>query len=741
MRLLNRNIPPMTFLKRPLQLFLIFFIFSSNLAFADDVGINSARLIQLSDTSYLFETEFLQAVVVDYELPVFPERFSVSAPEAENQSGLITIKNMITTSGEPLNSKDEILLPWRRNGIGLTVQWLDGTLSQGLFLREMDGIRIPINTLMPSEKSFTELISESFSIGLNHLKFGYLHFLLVLALVMFLPRRKLLITLIYYVLGSGLSIILVEFGLPGFDLLYIDLLILLIVVALSITSLKNSTFKYLSLLMSATGLLHGLSVANELSLLKLPLESKLLALFVCNLTIDAGQFIFALIVSFIVTSFRKTPRLRIGINYLVGVIAVFLIIWIFKTDVITGEKHILLQSENENNTALTNLANQNTSKATTRPQAAMRMTNPILSYVSIEPFEVRHEILITAKEALDQLNSSYAGMEIIPIDSLSKIKDQLIDLFAESISLKIDNQNKTPIQINADFITLGLAGVLIRGEPVAENLETAILGVSFIYETEKLADKLSLNWVQFPKNLAKIDATTIDPFGGANLILTPDDPMLYWEASLSGYTVPKVEEVAIESPRVSLISFILFIVAIILLLLAGRFKINKIWAFGLIAIGLILYPLLRSPLNIDFIKQWKPSNERSEKIVNGLLVNVYRSFDYRNESDVYDRLAISVVGDQLTQTYIEQRKGLEIENRGGAKAKVNDVEVLDVYDIQSGPNNDYGIEVEWKINGSVSHFGHMHYRQNRYRAIIWILPDNGNWKIENIEMLDEERLM
>ena len=49
---------------------------------------------------------------------------------------------------------------------------------------------------------------------------------------------------------------------------------------------------------------------------------------------------------------------------------------------------------------------------------------------------------------------------------------------------------------------------------------------------------------------------------------------------------------------------------------------------------------------------------------------MYRPFDYWNESDVYDRLTISVRGDQLTRTYIEQRKGLENEDRGGVKSMI-----------------------------------------------------------------------
>ncbi len=201
----------------------------------------------------------------------------------------------------------------------------------------------------------------------------------------------------------------------------------------------------------------------------------------------------------------------------------------------------------------------------------------------------------------------------------------------------------------------------------------------------------------------------------------------------------KVEEIAIELPKLPVISVIIFIVGIILLFILK--KQNRNIAFVMLGIGLVLYPFLRFPLDVAFVNQWKPSTERSTKILDGLLTNVYRSFDYRNEEAVYDRLSISVMGDQLTKTYIEQRKGLEIENRGGASAKVEKVEILEIHNVISGTENDFGIEASWTINGSVSHFGHMHYRQNRYRAVIWISPQDGNWKISNIEMIDETRLL
>ncbi len=731
----------MNIFKKLFQPVLLILFFWTNMVFADDIGINAARLTQLSDSTYLFEADFSQLVISDFDMPVFPDRFHVSDPEFINNMGLITIKIKISTSGEPLNEKDKILLPWRRNGVSFTVQWIDGTIHQGLFQRTVDGIHVPLNLLMSTEKTMKEVIGKSFSNAINHFKFAFIHLFLVLSLVFFLPKRKVFTYLVIFAFGQASSMLLFELNVPGFDLLYIDLLILILVISLAVSSIKKIEFNYLSLLLFIIGLLHGISVANEAKALDLPLQLELTSLFTFNVTIDLIHFGLALIFIPILTLLKRKPKYNVSLKFALGTIAVFLILGIFNNNVLSGNSKILLETDSQNSTLFSRFAQKSKSQVAARPQAAQTMTNPILSYLSIEPFEIRHEILMKASTALELLNISYEGKTDIPIDSLASIQAGIIVLFADGISLQIDDLNKEPIIAKADFVTLGMAGVSLRPEPMIESIDDGIIGVSFVYETKTLANGLSLNWDLFPESLEKVDVTTIDPFGVANFILTPDEPVLNWKSTLSGYIVPQVEEIAVESPRVSLVSLVIFVIALLMLLFSSRLKVKKQWIFVFIAIGFVLYPFVRSPLNVNFIKQWKPSNERSASIISGLLTNVYRSFDYRKESDVYDRLAISVLGDQLSQIYIEQRKGLEIENRGGAKAKVNDVEILEVYEVKTGLKDDYGIEISWKINGSVSHFGHMHYRQNRYRAIIWITPDKGNWKIEKIEMLDEERLM
>ncbi len=52
----------------------------------------------------------------------------------------------------------------------------------------------------------------------------------------------------------------------------------------------------------------------------------------------------------------------------------------------------------------------------------------------------------------------------------------------------------------------------------------------------------------------------------------------------------------------------------------------------------------------------------------------------------------------------------------------------------------YADEAIWTVGGTVTHFGHRHFRQNRYDARVALVPDEGIWKIRLIEVLNEERL-
>jgi hypothetical protein len=44
------------------------------------------------------------------------------------------------------------------------------------------------------------------------------------------------------------------------------------------------------------------------------------------------------------------------------------------------------------------------------------------------------------------------------------------------------------------------------------------------------------------------------------------------------------------------------------------------------------------------------------------------------------------------------------------------------------------------VHGSVGHWGHIHQRSNRYLAELTVVVDGQQWKLQSMNVLQEERL-
>ena len=145
-------------------------------------------------------------------------------------------------------------------------------------------------------------------------------------------------------------------------------------------------------------------------------------------------------------------------------------------------------------------------------------------------------------------------------------------------------------------------------------------------------------------------------------------------------------------------------------------------------------------LSISFAGASSISDEDAEVVVGGLLKNVYRAFDYRDEGHIYDILERSASGELLATIYLETKRGLEVQNQGGARVKVSDVELVQVEPRALADRTGFAVRCVWNVSGSVGHWGHTHQRTNQYEAVLTIRPIDGAWKITDLELLQEERL-
>jgi len=133
--------------------------------------------------------------------------------------------------------------------------------------------------------------------------------------------------------------------------------------------------------------------------------------------------------------------------------------------------------------------------------------------------------------------------------------------------------------------------------------------------------------------------------------------------------------------------------------------------------------------------------EQSSALVETLLKNVYRAFDFREEDDVYDKLALTVSGDLLADIYLQSRQSFAVQQAGGAQAKVQEVAIQEAVATRRDDGGlGYDVRAKWTAMGTVGHWGHTHIRQNLYDALLTIEAVDGSWKIKAMEVLEESRI-
>lgn len=338
-----------------------------------------------------------------------------------------------------------------------------------------------------------------------------------------------------------------------------------------------------------------------------------------------------------------------------------------------------------------------------------------------------------------ELNSdSMLGINVQPA-----IAERVASLVLDGAAVRVDSEVVDMVIRRADFMTVDPTGALPRPNPVPETVAESVVGVVVAYPTSGMPETVTLEWSLFPTAMEAIPATVIDPENVTSSTLTPNQPTLTWTNVLTDDPIPRVDAVPVEPAELPLPWLsVLLVMASAYLFTGLRHDCSPVFigtARVVLALALIVGPIARVAIVLPGSTGRKPSERQARRILAGLLPNIYRALEFRNEELIYDHLAISVTGETLAEVYLEQRRALEIEERGGAQARVETVEVLEAAEI-AALDHGFGARAVWTVGGMVTHFGHRHFRQNRSEALLEIVPVDGTWKIRSIEVLETERI-
>jgi len=584
--------------------------------------------------------------------------------------------------------------------------------------------------------------------GAEHIVTHWVHVAFLLALVLLGGAVGPIRTVSAFAVGQVAAVLLTSMLGRGFDPTIAEICVAIAVVLLAREALRSAPDRQrVTGLAGGAGLFHGLALAGLLTGASGPAVAadgtSLWALLVLVLGMDAALLVLAALVHWagqLLQGRWPTERPRLALTYVIGATAVTAALVLA-----FGERAVATPAVAPSSQLPGMAGSSSIGAQASRRLAPQAPSSPLQSYLAVEPFEVRHEVLVRTQDLAGRIRVPRTASGNIPVEEQEAVVSLISDYVLSRSTLEIDGEMANGIVDRASFMTVDAQGVLPRQSPVPESVDEAFVGVTVVYLTPGVPDQVVLGWDVLTEGAAPIPATVIDPESSRSTILAPDQPVLRWTNELLEDPIPTVRAVAVEPPTVPvpLLSVALFALAAALIIWGVRGG-GRTTAFAAVrvtlAFALTVATFAQVAIALPASLARASSAEQARRVLASVLPNVYRALDFRDEGAAYDRLALSVTGETLSEIYLGHRRSLELEERGGARARVDAVEVQDVSNVRPRDDGGFDADASWTVGGSVTHFGHRHFRQNRYDTRVEVVPVDGNWKIRSIEILEQERV-
>jgi hypothetical protein len=386
------------------------------------------------------------------------------------------------------------------------------------------------------------------------------------------------------------------------------------------------------------------------------------------------------------------------------------------------------------------------------PNLKRHHKSALMTFLYVEPFEVRHEALVRVRDMAQWMELGLRDPDWIELDELEPLKRRIGEFMLTRNPLHIDGRAGEPILDRTNFVKVSLRGIQILEVPERLETSTAIVGVILSYLTDGLPQQVAVDWELFTDQVRRVPAIATDPAGPLTTYLEPDDSVHTWTNFLKNYEPPSVEQVRLAETLAPLdLPLGSVLVAGMLLPLPFWYRRRRHGgrstgpvagvAVACVVGALALVPYARVAVPMPGVAAPALDTNQAGKLLEILLKNVYRAFDFRGEATVYDKLAQTVADELLAEVYLQSRRSLQVQRAGGAQAKVREVEVLEATPVRASRTPlVYDIEARWTAEGRVGHWGHVHTRKNLYHANLRLEDRDGAWKVTGLDLLEEERV-
>lgn len=389
------------------------------------------------------------------------------------------------------------------------------------------------------------------------------------------------------------------------------------------------------------------------------------------------------------------------------------------------------------------------SEAVSQPAAASEPAKIAQGYLYVEPYQVRFEALMDARRFLHWLNPLREAPAELDVAAQKAAEES-----AHAQVLDWCRINVNGSRIEGSFIGIsaikgrpGATLPLAEGESIP--IDEAMFGLMWEFPTPPGPEDIIMEWRGFSENIPILPVRVF--FGKSSEVLEASRllPRISWKAEgrlPRPAPLAKVPELQVTAPFMVPLASIIWAASGLLFLLfvriherhipGGYLPFTATWILG----AILTFRLLNIPIGGGVDIPEIQDKKAAETVLTPLLRNVYRAFDHRSESEIYDVLARSVDGELLRQLYLETIQALTLEGREGTRVTIHEFSA-DVSTVKPSPGGPgFVADCQWTALGNVGHWGHTHTRVNRYTATVTIHPVENAWKITGLQVREARRL-
>ena len=382
----------------------------------------------------------------------------------------------------------------------------------------------------------------------------------------------------------------------------------------------------------------------------------------------------------------------------------------------------------------------------------------VYSFIYITDHQVRHEVLIPLATLASLVDIERKDQSFLEVDEQTAAAEKVEAFFGAGNPVTIDGIEVKPVFDRVDFYGLDLSDFAVRPDKRKVSMASGRVGVIMSYSAKSRPAEVSVEWNLLSNTIRevdsvviayqKVDKTKFSKFLKENVYrwTAPDRPPLPVITELSGTIDWQKYKPTLT---VSWATIGLWAIAASVLM-CGLFFAKSVWPF----LGLACASLVGSYFVSDIAvatydhpwrqpEQFQISDQEAADVFGRLHANIFRAFDYVDESDVYQALAKSVDGELLRDLYLQVNSSLRDQEQGGSIAVIEKVELVDeslvpVSEARQQPTISFGYKANWTLDGTIEHWGHIHQRTNRYQArfLVELLKTEdgtGGWKITDIQ--------